>query len=208
MLITRYAKIVMALGLAAFCLLVAFDNITDYETNYLFVQHVMSMDTTFAGNALMYRSVTSPTLWQIAYAGIIAAEAATGILFLAGAIRLLQLRNAPAAVFNQAKGLVVVAALAAFLVWFFGFMVVAGEWFAMWQSATWNGQDAAFRFYVTALAVLVFVNMPDADLAAPKPRLAQDNKKPAPAKKSAAPKRRATPPKRRRTDETRRRTDT
>ena len=55
MAITRYAKIVMALCLAVFCLLVAFDNITDYETNYLFVQHVMSMDTTYAGNALKYR---------------------------------------------------------------------------------------------------------------------------------------------------------
>jgi predicted small integral membrane protein len=202
MLITRYAKIVMALSLAAFCLLVVFNNITDYGTNYLFVQHVLSMDTTFAGNALMYRSVTSPTLWQVCYGLIIAAEAVTGILFLAGAIRLIQVRNAPGLVFNQAKGLVVAASLAAFLVWFFGFMVVAGEWFAMWQSATWNGQDAAFRFYVTALAVLIFVNMPDGDLAAPNPGLAQDNKKP------AAPKRRAAPPKRRRTDKGRRRTDT
>ncbi len=198
MLITRYAKIVMALCLAAFCLLVAFDNITDYETNYLFVQHVMSMDTTFAGNALMYRSVTNPTLWQVGYALIIAAEAVTGILFLAGAIRLIQLRNAPAAVFNQGKGLVVAAGLAAFLVWFFGFMVVAGEWFAMWQSQTWNGQDAAFRFYVTVLAVLIFVSLPDGDLAL-RPERAQDNKKPAPAKKATA-KRRAAPPKRRRTD--------
>ena len=38
MLIARYAKIIMSLILAAFCLLVAFDNITDYGTNYLFVQ--------------------------------------------------------------------------------------------------------------------------------------------------------------------------
>ena len=204
MLITRYAKIVMAASLAAFCLLVAFDNITDYGTNYLFVQHVMSMDTTFAGNALIYRSVTNPMLWRIVYALIIAAEAVTGILFLAGAIRLFQVRHAPAAVFNRAKGLVVAAALAAFLVWFFGFMVVAGEWFAMWQSATWNGQDAAFRFYVTALAVLVFVTMPDSDLIALKPELAQDNKKPAPAKKRTASKR---PPARRAIDKGRRRTD-
>ena len=34
-----------------------------------------------------------------------------------------------------------------FLVWFTGFLVIGGEWFAMWQSATWNGQEAAFRFY-------------------------------------------------------------
>ena len=110
MLIARYAKIVMSLALAAFCLLVAFDNITDYGTNYLFVQHVLSMDTTFPGNALMYRAITNPVLWQIVYALIIAAEGLTGILFLAGAIRLIQVRNAPGAVFNEAKSLVIAAA--------------------------------------------------------------------------------------------------
>jgi Predicted small integral membrane protein (DUF2165) len=52
-------------GAPSLCLLVAFDNITDYGTNYLFVQHVMSMDTTFPGNALMYRSITNPVLWRI-----------------------------------------------------------------------------------------------------------------------------------------------
>jgi predicted small integral membrane protein len=174
-LIARYAKIVMSLVLASFCLLVTFDNITDYATNYLFVEHVLSMDTTFPGNALMYRSIDSPVLWQIAYAGIIAAEGATGALFLAGAVRLFQARNAPAAVFNEAKAYTIAACVLAFLVWFLGFMVVAGEWFAMWQSATWNGQEGAFRFYTAVLAVLIFVNQPDGDLggaarAAPKRR--------------------------------------
>lgn len=113
--ITRYAKIVMTLCLAAFCLLVAFDNITDYGTNYLFVQHVMSMDTTYPGNALMYRSVTNPALWHASYWLIIAGEAIAGVLFLAGAVRLWQVRHAPGAVFDQAKALVVAGALAAFL---------------------------------------------------------------------------------------------
>ena len=27
-------------------------------------------------------------------------------------------------------------------------LVIAGEWFAMWQSPTWNGQDSAARFLV------------------------------------------------------------
>jgi hypothetical protein len=105
MLITRYAKIVMSLMLAAFCLLVTFDNLTDYGTNYLFVQHVMSMDTTLPGNALMYRSITSPRLWQIAYVMIIAAEGVTGTLFFAGAIRLFQVRNGPAEVFNRPRSI-------------------------------------------------------------------------------------------------------
>ena len=164
MLIARYAKIAMSLALASFCLVVAFDNITDYGTNYLFVQHVMSMDTTFPGNALRYRSIDNPLLWQVGYALIIAAEGLAGVLFLAGAVRLIQARNASGEVFNAAKGLVVAASTVAFLVWFFGFMVVAGEWFAMWESKTWNGQQAAFRFYVTVLGVLIFVCLPDGDL--------------------------------------------
>ncbi len=52
-------------------------------------------------------------------------------------------------------------------------MVVAGEWFAMWQSTTWNGQEAAFRFYVAVLGVLIFVNQPDGELRGfvPPPRV-------------------------------------
>ena len=57
------------------------------------------------------------------------------------------------------------AATMGFLVWFLGFMVIGGEWFAMWQSSTWNGQDAAFKFYITILAVLIYVNQPDGELA-------------------------------------------
>jgi len=197
MLIIRYAKIVMALCLAVFCLLVVFNNLTDHGTNFLFVQHVLSMDTTYPGSALDYRAVTYPPLWHVAYWLIIAGQAVSGILLLAGTIRLWQVRAAPGAVFNAAKGLFVAGALAAFLVWFLGFMVIAGEWFAMWQSATWNGQEAAFRFYVTALVVLIFVNQADGDLATPAPAV-QD--KPPPAKKRA--------PARRRTDKGRRRTDT
>lgn len=165
MYITRIAKIVMVACLAVFCLLVVFGNLTDPQSNYLFVKHVMSMDTTYPGNKLIYRAIVSPELWKASFALIIAGEALAGLLFLVGAIRLFQARQAPGAEFNGAKGWTIAGGLVAFLVWFLGFMVVAGEWFAMWQSATWNGQSAAFRFYLTALAVLIFVNQPDGDLA-------------------------------------------
>jgi len=196
MLITRYAKIVMSACLAVFCLLAAFNNLTDYGTNFLFVQHVMSMDTTLPGSALKYRASTNTGLWHVCYGLIIAAETITGILFLAGAIRLFQVRSAPGVAFDQAKSLVVAAALLAFLLWFFGFMVVAGEWFAMWQSQTWNSQQPAFRFAMIVLAVLIFVTQPDGDLAVAKPE------------KAAAAKRPDRSPQRRRTDRSRRRTDT
>jgi predicted small integral membrane protein len=164
MLITRLAKILICLALALFCLLVAFDNITDPASNYAFEQHVMSMDTTFPGNALMYRSVTSPVAWQITYALIVATQIVCGILFLAGTISMWRARAAAAADFHKAKAFAIAGALLAFLLWFFVFMVIAGEWFAMWQSKDWNAQAASFRFYITVLAVLIFLDMQDGEL--------------------------------------------
>ena len=165
MIVFRLAKLVMVASLAGFAFLVTFDNVTDYGTNYAFVQHVLSMDTTFAGNALMYRAIVSPWAWHLAYDAIIAAEGLTCVLFLAGAVALARALRAEAAVFERAKRFTVIGATLAFLIWFTGFMVIGGEWFAMWQSKMWNGQEAAFRFYMTALAVLLFVNQPDKELA-------------------------------------------
>lgn len=42
-------------------------------------------------------------------------------------------------------------------------MVVGGEWFAMSQSPRWSGQQAAFRFYMTLLGVMILVNQSDHD---------------------------------------------
>ena len=47
MIEARIAKIVMVASLALFAFLVTFDNLTDYDTNFEFVRHVLSMDTIF-----------------------------------------------------------------------------------------------------------------------------------------------------------------
>ena len=164
MIEARIVKLVMVGALAVFALLVAVDNLTAYDINYAFVRHVLSMDTTFPGNPLLYRRILAPALWQAAYALIILGEGLTGATLAVAAIRLLRQLRADAACFNRAKRLVHVGAGLGFLVWFFGFMVVGGEWFQMWQSHQWNGQQPAFRFYMTVLAVLIFVNQPDAEL--------------------------------------------
>jgi predicted small integral membrane protein len=116
------------------------------------------------GNPLTCRAITDPVLWRIGYAAIILGEALTCLAFATAAVELGRNLRGSAARFRRAKRFVYVGAGLGFLVWFFGFMVVGGEWFAMWQSATWNGQQAAFRFYVTLLAVLLFVNQDDPDL--------------------------------------------
>jgi predicted small integral membrane protein len=163
-MIVRLAKVAMLAALAAFALLVAYDNIVDYDSNYAFVQHVLSMDTTFPGNTLRSRAIADPAVWRAGYAVIIAAEGLTGALLAVGALALLARLRAPAARFNRAKAWAIAGGTLGFAVWFFGFLVVAGEYFAMWQSKSWNGQEAAFRFCMVILAVLIFVNQTDRDL--------------------------------------------
>jgi predicted small integral membrane protein len=164
MLAARLVKTVMVASTALLALLVAFNNLVDYGSNYEFVRHTLSMDTTFPGNALMGRAITSPTVWTLAYWAIIVVEAATGIVLALATVRLAANLGASAVRFNSAKTYVVVGAGLGFLLWFTGFMVVGGEWFATWQSKVWNGQASAFRFYITLLAVVIFVNQPDGEL--------------------------------------------
>jgi predicted small integral membrane protein len=163
-MIVRLTKIAMSLALAAYVFLVTFDNITDYGSNYGFVAHVLSMDTTFPGNGLMYRAVSNHGLWTAFYWLIIAGEGVTFALLLLGSYALWRAHNASGAEFNKAKALVIAACGCGFIVWFFGFMVIGGEWFAMWQSKIWNGQDAAFKVYTALLGVAIFINQRDDDL--------------------------------------------
>jgi predicted small integral membrane protein len=159
----RLAKVALVAALAAFALIVTYDNIVDYGSNYEFVRHVLSMDTTFPNNALMGRAIRDPRAWTAVYAAIIAVEGLTALLLIVGAAALLARLKSPAAEFNRAKVLAVAGLTAGFGLWFFGFMVVAGEYFAMWQSQTWNGQQAAFRLTMVILGVLIFVSLPDSD---------------------------------------------
>jgi predicted small integral membrane protein len=103
MLTIRLAKILMIAAVGAFALMVTYDNIVDYGSNYEFVRHVLSMDTTFSGNALMDRAVTGARVWKSAYAAIITAEGLICVLLCVGALTLLMRLRAPAAAFNRAS---------------------------------------------------------------------------------------------------------
>jgi predicted small integral membrane protein len=163
MLIARIAKILLVGALASYALIVAYDNVVDYGSNYQFVRHVLSMDTTFPDSALIHRAITNERVWSKVYALIIAWEWMTGALLAIGGLALLVRLRAPAAIFNRAKTWAVAGLVAGFALWFFGFLVVAGEYFAMWQSQTWNGQEAAFRLTMVILGVLIFVSLPETD---------------------------------------------
>lgn len=163
-MIVRLSKIALVLAVGLFGLLAGTDNIIDYGTNYAFVTHVMDMDTIFPDSTLTWRAITSPVLHEIAYAGIITAELLSGALCVAGASRLWKVRGEAAQDFNAGKDLAIAGLVLALLLWFGGFLVVGGEWFQMWQSKTWNGQEGAFRFIACIGLVLIFLNQRDDEL--------------------------------------------
>lgn len=137
------------------------NNLTDYRSNFLFVENVLNMSTTFEGNQLMWRRIEAAWVHHAFYASIILWEAVAMVLIAAGALKLWRHIEAPPDEFQQAKGLAILGLTLSLLQWFVAFITVGGEWFLMWQSPTWNGQGAAHRMFVILGIILLFLNHPD-----------------------------------------------
>lgn len=162
-MITRTAKLLLVAGIALFYTLVVFNNLTDFNSNYQFVRHVLTMDSTFPGNHEMWRALPSPLFHQVFYIGIIAWEAATMILLWWGVVRLGRALRLDAAEFNLAKRVPVMALTLSMLMWLVAFLSIGAEWFLMWQSRTWNGQEAAFRMFAVVALVLLILIQPESE---------------------------------------------
>lgn len=160
-MIVRFCKILLVASVGLLALLIVLNNIQDPQSNLLYIQHVMSMDTTFPNNALKGRAISSSTAHWLAYGLLVTGESAIALFCLLGAYRLFKAVREPARIFEQAKGIAIAGLTLAFLFWFVGFMAIGGEWFAMWQSETWNGQQPAFRFISCVGIVLLFVSAVD-----------------------------------------------
>ena len=162
-MILRLSKTLLVAAVAFFYTLVVLNNLTDYGSNYAFVHHVLLMDTTFPGNHGMWRAIHVLWIQTTFYDSIILWEAATMLLLWAGAVRLLRVAGKPA-LFEEAKALAVAGLTASLLMWLVAFLSVGGEWFLMWQSHTWNGQDAAFRMFVVVGMIFLLLVMPEASI--------------------------------------------
>ena len=159
----RWAKILLLASIALFFTLVAFTNITDFDTNYQFVRHVLAMDTTFPDSHTRWRAIHSPAIHLAFYIGIILWETLTALLGWAGAIALFRARHDSPAAFAAAKRTATLALTSGLLLWLLAFTTIGGEWFLMWQSRDWNGQQAAFRMFTTEALILILLLSPDAE---------------------------------------------
>ncbi|HUB18746.1 MAG TPA: DUF2165 domain-containing protein [Acidobacteriaceae bacterium] len=162
-MILRLSKTLLVAAVAFFYTLVVFNNLTDYGSNYAFVHHVLLMDSTFPGNHGMWRAIHPLWIHAAFYDSIIAWEAVTMLLLWAGAATLLRSAGKPAPAFHDAKTLAVAGLTFSLLMWFVAFLSIGGEWFLMWQSPIWNGQEAAFRMFLVVGVVLLYLVIPEGE---------------------------------------------
>ncbi|MCU1749924.1 DUF2165 family protein [Pseudomonas sp. 6D_7.1_Bac1] len=154
----RRSKLCMVLMAGIFGLLVVFSNVTDYSSNYEFVGHILSMDTTRPNNELHYRAITSPMLHHRIYWMIITLETTYTACCLLGAFQLYKKLNAPRKEFHEAKKYAIVGLTMGIFVYYFCLQVVGNEWFDMDTSTQWNAMTwtrNVIDYMMTALIFLV-----------------------------------------------------
>ncbi|WP_392566818.1 DUF2165 domain-containing protein [Utexia brackfieldae] len=154
-------KATVALMVGFFCLIVGYDNIIDFQTNYGFVNSVLSMNTMepfFSGStAITSRAIESPTLHLAGYWLIIIGELVAGTVCMIGSLTMFA--SIKKARFVNGQVIYLAGAVIAVLIWYFGFAVIGGEYFSMWANKM-NGQAKAYTFATFILLTAIFVAMP------------------------------------------------
>ncbi|MFF8095917.1 DUF2165 domain-containing protein [Streptomyces sp. NPDC016675] len=152
--------------LALYIALVAFGNITDFGTNQQFVRHVLAMDTTFKDDDLMWRAITNKGVQDAAYVAIIVWETVAALVLLWATWLWIRRDH------TTARRMTTYGTLMLMLLFGAGFIAIGGEWFSMWQSADWNGLDAATRVFLLSGVVLIVAHLPfpQAEAEATRPR--------------------------------------
>lgn len=145
----RLVQIVIATLAGIYMLLVGINNVLDYDVNFEFAKHVMGMKDLFPNNHLDdWRSISQLWLIHAFYIGIIILEISGGLITLKGVMDLMKNRRNEKTVFSQQKKFAILGVLIGLILWAGVFLIAAGEWFQMWQSAIWNAQSTAFNLAI------------------------------------------------------------
>jgi predicted small integral membrane protein len=164
MMMERALKIFLTGGVAVLCALIVAGKRPRSGDEFVVRAARLQHGYNLTASAMANHALAIPALWRIGFWLIVLGEGLTAILFALGTVELLRARKFKARDFHHAKRFVFAGAGCGFPVWFIAFLAVGGEWFAMWQSQVWNGQQPAFRILASILLVLIFIAQTDAEL--------------------------------------------
>ena len=155
----RASKALLAFMIGCFALLVALDNILDFKTNLQFVQHVMrmySMQPWFnQASALQTRATSNTAAHYATYIAIISCEILSGLSYLLSSCYFI-LAQWKRKWVVRGKIWFLAASMLGLIVWYFGFCVIAGEYFSMWAN-TYNAYEKAYLLSIFTVLATLFV---------------------------------------------------
>ncbi|WP_192552919.1 DUF2165 domain-containing protein [Pseudomonas sp. IzPS59] len=151
----RRSKVAIVFMVGMLGALIVFSNATDYDSNYIYLGHILSMDTT--GSHLMYRSINSEMMHHRIYWMIMTLETIFTSACLLGGYQLAKNINASDEQFHEAKKYAVLGFLVALFVYYFCLQVIGNEWFDMDQSKDWNAMKWAQSIVDFLLPALIFL---------------------------------------------------
>lgn len=157
----RLIKIFFGIAVGLYMLLVCFNNIIDYDANFQFVSKVSGMDDIFSKEKNSWRSINSRVLQHIFYIFIIVWEILITVLVTVGVTRMIRKLKSDTSDFKESKKILTTGLFLGIILWFGIFVTIGGEWFLMWQSKIWNGQNTAFFLSICFILFLIYLNQPE-----------------------------------------------
>ena len=152
----KISKVALMLFFSLFGLLMMYSNFTDYSTNYEYLSHILSMDTTAGNDKYSYRAITSPMFHHRIYWLIITLEVIYTTLCIIGTFNLYRNINTSDVAFHEAKKPAIIGLLIAIFLYYICFQVIGIEWFNMDESKDWNYKDWARNIVDFILPLLLF----------------------------------------------------
>lgn len=142
-------KAIVVATVALFFSLIAFNNLTDFETNGQMIAHILKLESVH-NETIAWRAIENTSIHLWVYWMFIIAEIITAVFCWMGCIRLLSGHTQTATL-----GL-----LFGFLIYMVGFVVIGSEWFNLWQSDLSNGQIKGLLYSILLLGCMLFVEAP------------------------------------------------
>jgi len=158
-LLFRLTAFVPLIGTAIMAAIVVLNNLSAPRSNFLFIEHIMTMDTTYQAPGTVWRAIRSPRVHWAAFVFIVFCEALVAVFGFMGSVELLIHLRMPTAAWDAAKYYGYLSFLVALFVWFFIFQVVGAEWFESWQSEQWNGIRDSIRINLITVSGILLLRL-------------------------------------------------
>lgn len=155
--VIKISKASLMLFISFFGLLMMYSNITDYATNYEYLAHILSMDTTRDDHKYAHRAITSPMIHHRIYWFIITLEVMFTVFCIVGTFQLFTNINTTTKEFHEAKKYALIGLLIALFLYYVCFQVIGIEWFNMDESVQWSYKDWARHIVGFMLPALIYV---------------------------------------------------